>query len=87
MFFFNLQICNIFQAFNAGVKLIGATSHFVTPELDAGPIIEQMVTIFLLSIAHHFVCTWITLSVEIGDKLYDVRPLYMLMWNNFTVSS
>uniref|UniRef100_A0A1D1XT82 Formyltetrahydrofolate deformylase n=1 Tax=Anthurium amnicola TaxID=1678845 RepID=A0A1D1XT82_9ARAE len=26
-----------------GVKLIGATSHFVTEELDAGPIIEQMV--------------------------------------------
>ncbi|GJN31310.1 hypothetical protein PR202_gb19692 [Eleusine coracana subsp. coracana] len=38
-----LLICYIFQAFNAGVKLIGATSHFVTPELDAGPIIEQMV--------------------------------------------
>jgi len=34
-----------FQAFNAGVKLIGATSHFVTTELDAGPIIEQMVFI------------------------------------------
>ncbi|XP_028751835.1 formyltetrahydrofolate deformylase 1, mitochondrial isoform X2 [Neltuma alba] len=31
------------QAFDAGVKLIGATSHFVTDELDAGPIIEQMV--------------------------------------------
>ncbi|KAK2975002.1 hypothetical protein RJ640_012868 [Escallonia rubra] len=31
------------QAFVAGVKLIGATSHFVTEELDAGPIIEQMV--------------------------------------------
>ncbi|KAJ9556213.1 hypothetical protein OSB04_010827 [Centaurea solstitialis] len=31
------------QAFNAGVKLIGATSHFVTEELDEGPIIEQMV--------------------------------------------
>ncbi|ONI06542.1 hypothetical protein PRUPE_5G067100 [Prunus persica] len=31
------------QAFDAGVKLIGATSHFVTQELDAGPIIEQMV--------------------------------------------
>ncbi|XP_022153993.1 formyltetrahydrofolate deformylase 2, mitochondrial [Momordica charantia] len=31
------------QAFNAGVKLIGATTHFVTEELDAGPIIEQMV--------------------------------------------
>ncbi|KAJ8449415.1 hypothetical protein Cgig2_002547 [Carnegiea gigantea] len=31
------------QAFEYGVKLIGATSHFVTEELDAGPIIEQMV--------------------------------------------
>ncbi|XVF52597.1 hypothetical protein PTKIN_Ptkin05aG0031300 [Pterospermum kingtungense] len=30
------------QAFDAGVKLIGATSHFVTEELDSGPIIEQM---------------------------------------------
>ncbi|CAA7391623.1 unnamed protein product [Spirodela intermedia] len=31
------------QAYDAGVKLIGATSHFVTEELDEGPIIEQMV--------------------------------------------
>ncbi|CAA7410808.1 unnamed protein product [Spirodela intermedia] len=31
------------QAYNAGVKLIGATSHFVTEPLDEGPIIEQMV--------------------------------------------
>ncbi|MBY6676947.1 MULTISPECIES: formyltetrahydrofolate deformylase [unclassified Rhodococcus (in: high G+C Gram-positive bacteria)] len=29
------------QAFARGVKLIGATCHFVTAELDAGPIIEQ----------------------------------------------
>ncbi|HCU91621.1 MAG TPA: formyltetrahydrofolate deformylase [Actinobacteria bacterium] len=29
------------QADNRGVKLIGATAHYVTPELDAGPIIEQ----------------------------------------------
>ena len=29
------------QAFERGVKLIGATSHFVTPILDEGPIIEQ----------------------------------------------
>ncbi|WP_280468576.1 formyltetrahydrofolate deformylase [Nocardia cyriacigeorgica] len=29
------------QAFARGVKLIGATCHYVTPELDAGPIIEQ----------------------------------------------
>ncbi|SEI65000.1 formyltetrahydrofolate deformylase [Allopseudospirillum japonicum] len=29
------------QAFVRGVKLIGATCHYVTEELDAGPIIEQ----------------------------------------------
>ncbi|WP_110667448.1 formyltetrahydrofolate deformylase [Salinicola halophilus] len=29
------------QAFERGVKLIGATCHYVTEELDAGPIIEQ----------------------------------------------
>lgn len=29
------------QAFDRGVKIIGATSHYVTAELDAGPIIEQ----------------------------------------------
>lgn len=29
------------QAFDRGVKLIGATGHYVTPDLDEGPIIEQ----------------------------------------------
>jgi formyltetrahydrofolate deformylase len=29
------------QAYARGVKLIGATCHYVTPDLDAGPIIEQ----------------------------------------------
>jgi len=29
------------QAYDKGVKLIGATSHYVTAELDQGPIIEQ----------------------------------------------
>jgi formyltetrahydrofolate deformylase len=29
------------QAYQRGVKIIGATSHYVTTELDAGPIIEQ----------------------------------------------
>ncbi len=32
------------QAFERGVKLIGATSHYVTEVLDYGPIIEQDVT-------------------------------------------
>ena len=29
------------QAWERGVKIIGATSHYVTADLDAGPIIEQ----------------------------------------------
>jgi formyltetrahydrofolate deformylase len=29
------------QAYARGVKLIGATCHYVTPDLDAGPIVEQ----------------------------------------------
>jgi len=32
------------SAYKRGVKIIGATSHYVTEELDAGPIIEQDVT-------------------------------------------
>ena len=32
------------QAFERGVKLIGATSHYVTADLDEGPIIEQDIT-------------------------------------------
>lgn len=31
-------------AYERGVKLIGATSHYVTADLDAGPIIEQDIT-------------------------------------------
>lgn len=29
------------RAYERGVKIIGATAHYATPELDAGPIIEQ----------------------------------------------
>ena len=31
------------QAYDRGVKLIGATCHYVTKDLDEGPIIEQSV--------------------------------------------
>ena len=30
-----------YQAYERGVKLIGATAHYVTADLDEGPIIEQ----------------------------------------------
>ena len=29
------------RAWERGVKMIGATAHYATPELDEGPIIEQ----------------------------------------------
>jgi formyltetrahydrofolate deformylase len=32
-----------YQAYERGVKLIGATAHYVTADLDEGPIIEQAV--------------------------------------------
>ena len=32
------------QAWERGVKLIGATAHYVTEDLDAGPIIEQTIS-------------------------------------------
>ena len=31
------------QAYDRGVKMVGATAHYVTPDLDEGPIIEQEV--------------------------------------------
>ena len=37
------------QAYERGVKIIGATSHYVTEELDRGPIITQAVT----QVSHH----------------------------------
>ncbi len=37
------------QAYERGVKLVGATCHYVTSELDAGPIIEQDV----VRVGHH----------------------------------
>jgi formyltetrahydrofolate deformylase len=37
------------QAKVRGVKLIGATAHYVTEDLDAGPIIEQDV----IRVSHH----------------------------------
>ena len=38
------------QAYERGVKLIGATAHFVTNQLDEGPIIAQQI----ISVNHSF---------------------------------
>jgi formyltetrahydrofolate deformylase len=54
------------RAHERGVKLIGATAHYVTPELDAGPIIDQDVT----RVSH---------SDEVGDLVRIGRDIERLV--------
>jgi formyltetrahydrofolate deformylase len=55
------------QAYKRGVKIIGATSHFVTIDLDEGPIIEQNV----LHIDHSYN------AQELGALGKDVEQLVL----------
>lgn len=52
-------------AYERGVKLIGATAHYVTEELDAGPIIEQEVA----RVRHH---NTVAELVQIGQDVEKV---------------
>jgi formyltetrahydrofolate deformylase len=54
------------KAHERGVKLIGATAHYVTAELDAGPIIDQDVT----RVSH---------SDEVGDLVRIGRDIERLV--------
>ena len=56
------------QAFDAGVKVSGATVHFVTPELDAGPIILQA------AVPVHSGDTADTLSARILEQEHRILP-------------
>ena len=74
-------------AFKRGVKIIGATSHYVTEELDEGPIIEQDVT----TVTHsHSIADFITKGRDLekivlsrGVKLHIARKT--MVYNNKTV--
>ncbi|MGC1203714.1 MAG: formyltetrahydrofolate deformylase [Flavobacteriaceae bacterium] len=57
------------SAFKRGVKIIGATSHYVTEELDAGPIIEQ-------DVAH------VTHTHSIKDLIAKGRDLEKIVLSN-----
>ena len=61
-------------AFKRGVKLIGATSHYVTEELDEGPIIEQDVT----RVSHR---DQVADMVEKGRNLERVVLLRAVRWH------
>lgn len=57
------------SAFKRGVKIIGATSHYVTEELDAGPIIAQ-------DVAH------VTHTYSIADLIAKGRDLEKIVLSN-----
>ena len=74
-------------AFKRGVKIIGATSHYVTEELDAGPIIEQDVT----TVSHsHSIKDFITKGRDL-EKIVLARAVKLhlerktMVYNNKTV--
>ncbi|WP_396591977.1 formyltetrahydrofolate deformylase [Allomuricauda sp. R78024] len=74
-------------AFERGVKIIGATSHYVTTELDAGPIIEQDVT----TVSHsHSIKDFITKGRDL-EKIVLSRAVQLhvarktIVYNNKTV--
>jgi formyltetrahydrofolate deformylase len=53
------------QAHSRGVKLIGATAHFVTGDLDEGPIIEQIVK----RVDHSFTPEMLTAAGRDSERL------------------
>lgn len=74
-------------AFERGVKIIGATSHYVTEELDAGPIIAQDVTVVSHS---HTVADFIAKGRDL-EKIVLSRAVQLhvrrktMVYNNKTV--
>ncbi|BCW77943.1 formyltetrahydrofolate deformylase (plasmid) [Arthrobacter sp. NicSoilB11] len=53
------------QAFDRGVKLVGATAHYVTAELDEGPIIEQEV----LRVGHEYSPAQLAVTGQDAERL------------------
>lgn len=75
------------SAFQRGVKIIGATSHYVTEELDAGPIIEQDI----IRVSHsHEVKDFISKGQEL-ERVVLLRALKLhcerkiMTYNNKTI--
>jgi len=74
-------------AYERGVKIIGATSHYVTNALDAGPIIEQDIT----HISHHQTVNDLITKGRDLEKMVlarAVRPHIqhkILVWKNRTI--
>lgn len=59
------------QAFDRGVKLVGATAHYVTAELDEGPIIEQEV----LRVGHDYSPAQLAVTGQDAERLALARAV------------
>lgn len=75
------------SAFDRGVKIIGATSHYVTLELDAGPIIEQDI----VRVSHEHEVNDFILKGQDLERIVLLRALKhhcdrkIMVYNNKTV--
>ena len=69
------------QAFERGVKIIGATSHFVTDELDEGPIIAQAV----IPVDHRQTATDMARVGRDVEKLVLAKALSLVLQNRVFV--
>ena len=75
------------SAYKRGVKIIGATSHYVTEELDAGPIIEQDIS----RISHSHSIKDLILKGRDLEKIVLARGIKLhlnrktLVYNNKTI--
>jgi len=63
------------QAYERGVKIIGATAHFVTNDLDEGPIISQDV----IPVNHRFSWQDMQRAGKDGEKIVLSRALNLVL--------
>ncbi|HYH55105.1 MAG TPA: formyltetrahydrofolate deformylase [Anseongella sp.] len=70
------------KAFERGVKLIGATAHFVTNDLDEGPIIAQQTT----SVNHNFSVKDMVVAGKGIEKAVLSRALQLVFQDRVFVS-
>jgi formyltetrahydrofolate deformylase len=70
------------QAYERGVKIIGATAHFVTDNLDEGPIIAQDVT----RVEHHLSATKMAQAGRNVEKHVLNRALYLVFEDRVFIS-
>ncbi|MCX2784441.1 formyltetrahydrofolate deformylase [Microbulbifer thermotolerans] len=63
------------QAYERGVKLIGATAHFVTDDLDEGPIIEQDI----IHVDHAYSAAAMAAAGRDVEKLVLTRALQLVL--------